>query len=383
MSGGPTPVPSSVEPRRGGARTIPEAWRRRGGVFLWTALVVVGLAAAGLIAYLVGLTPNAGAGAFDGASALAPTSGLDGSVSYVEPATTNDPAAPGLWLSVGSDETDPFMVVENGTYYLFTSRADNGGANVPVRAATVPGRWGPVVDALPTLPAWAEPGWAWAPDLQRFGTRYVLYFTTLLRGSSPATMCIGAAVGSAVTGPFVPQPQPFICQRALGGSIDPRTFVAPDGRAYMLWKSDQNAVSTATPTQIYSQPLGSDGLSLVGRPSVIFAPDEPWQGTIVEAPQMWEEGGVFYLFYSGGWFNQAGYAIGVARCAGPRGPCADASPTPLLASNTQGAGPGEESVFADAKGIWLLYAPFHSSVPYLGPPRPAPAARLGFDSAGV
>ncbi|HWF15188.1 MAG TPA: glycoside hydrolase family 43 protein [Acidimicrobiales bacterium] len=364
--------------RRGWAHTLRRSWAARRALAVTTTVAGVGLAVIGVLTYANASTSSTGAGASDtGTSTSGPAT-----AALAEPPTSSDPSTPGTWLSVGPDETDPFIVLENGVYSLFTSRA-GGGANVPVRAATIPGHWGPVVDALPALPAWAQPGWAWAPDVHRFGDRYVLYFTTLLRGSSPATMCIGDAVGTKISGPFVAQPDPFICQRALGGSIDPRTFVRPDGNAFMLWKSDQNANSSTTPTQIYSQALSPDGLHLLGHASAIFAPDEAWQGTVVEAPQLWVAGGNDYLFYSGFWFNQPGYAVGVARCAGPLGPCADTSPAPLLGSNAQGSGPGEESVFSDPKGMWLLYAPFHSWAPQATPARPATAVRLGFNSAGV
>jgi beta-xylosidase len=149
----------------------------------------------------------------------------------------------------------------------------------------------------------------------------------------------------------------------------------------MIWKSDQNSRSTAN-TQIWSQPLSTDGLHLLGNPTVIFAPDEPWQGHIVEAPQLVLVKGVYYLFYSGGWFNNPGYAIGVARCAGPSGPCNDTSSSPLLASNAQGAGPGEESVFSNDAGIWMLYTPWSSTLPNPGAPRPASMAHLGFGPYG-
>jgi hypothetical protein len=306
-------------------------------------------------------------------------------VAYDSPPPTADAAAPGTFIGFGGDQTDPFVLAEGGTYFLFTSRQAPGtGPNVPVRTATVIGRWGPVIDALPHLPAWAEPGWAWAPDVHRFGDRDVLYYTALVRGSSPATMCIGAAVGTRTAGPYVALPAPIVCQFLAGGSIDPRTFVDKDGQAYLLWKSDENAVSHVTPTQIYSQPLSPDGLLLLGHATRIFGPDEPWQGDIVEAPDLVRVAGAYFLFYSGYWFNQPGYAVGVAPCAGPLGPCADTAAAPLLRSNEQGAGPGEESVFADPRGIWLLYAPFHSSfIPLLTPPRPATVARLGFDNARV
>ena len=344
-------------------------------------LLFVGLSAVGTFVPASHLTTPARGGIPDTAAKPQPPA----AVAYDSPRPTTDPAAPGTFIGFGGDQTDPFVLAENGTYFLFTSRqAPGAGPNVPVRAANVVGGWGPVTDALPQLPAWAEPGWAWAPDVHRFGDHDVLYFTALVRGSSPATMCIGAAVGTRITGPYMALPAPIVCQFLAGGSIDPRTFMDKDGQAYLLWKSDENAVSPVTPTRIYSQPHSADGLLLLSRAAQIFGPDESWQGDIVEAPDLVQVAGAYFLFYSGYWFNQPGYAIGVASCAGPLGPCADTSPAPLLRSNEQGTGPGEESVFADPRGIWLLYAPFHSSfVPFLTPPRPATVARLGFDGAGV
>ena len=132
-------------------------------------------------------------------------------------------------------------------------------------------------------------------------------------------MCIGDAISTAVAGPYIASPVPFICQQSLGGSIDPRVFDDADGQPYMIWKSDQNSRSNTVNTQIYSQPLSADGLHLLGQPTVIFGPDESWQGHIVEAPQLVLVRGSYYLFYSGGWFNQPGYSIGAARCTGPLG----------------------------------------------------------------
>ena len=178
----------------------------------------------------------------------------------------------------------------------------------------------------------------WAPDVAQFGNRYILYFSSMLRNVSPGTMCIGDAISSAVAGPYIASPVPFICQQALGGSIDPRVFVDATGQPYMVWKSEQNARSYTVDTQIWSQPLSVDGVHLVGQPTVIFGPDAPWQGHIVEAPQLVLVRGSYYLFYSGGWFNQPGYSVGVARCAGPLGPCMDVSPSPLLARTPRGKG---------------------------------------------
>ena len=171
-------------------------------------------------------------------------------------------------------------------------------------------------------------------------------------------------------------------QTYLPGALNAYVF-AKGGTTYMVWKSDENSVpNSPANTNIFSQRLSANGLSLLGQPARIFGPDEAWQGHIVEAPDLVLVRGTYYLFYSGGWFNQPGYAIGAATCAGPLGPCQDTTATPLLASNAQGTGPGEESVFIDPQGVWMLYTPFRSTLPLPGPPRPVAMARLGFGPFG-
>jgi beta-xylosidase len=304
---------------------------------------------------------------------------------YYQPAaaTPAELGSPGQYVLTGRDAPDPFMLVTGGRYYLYTSQGSALGYNVPTVTSTVVGDWGPMRDALPTLPGWAVPGFTWAPDVHRFGDAYVMYYTSVVKGTDPSDECIGDATSSSPLGPFVAVQHEFICQETQRGSIDPRTFTDLDGTTYMIWKSDDNAdVNGTSLTNIYSQQLSADGLSLVGSATRIFGPDEPWQGRIVEAPDLVLADGVYWLFYSGGWFNQSGYAIGVARCTGPLGPCRDTTSQPWLASNDQGQGPGEESVFRDRWGVWLLYAPWKSDVPSPTPPRPVAMARIGFGTLG-
>jgi hypothetical protein len=294
-----------------------------------------------------------------------------------------DPAAPGQVVEGGADQSDPFLLLDGTRYFLYTSGIPGPPTvNVPVTSATRFDSWGPVTDALPDLPPWVAPGFTWAPDVQRFGTTYVLYFTALVRNSHPTMECIGDGVGTSATGPFRPLSRPFICQPTLGGDIDPRVIVSPDGAPFMLWKSDQNIGGANTPTQMWSQRLAGDGLTLTGRPALLLMPDEPWEGTIVEAPDMVEVDDAYWLVFSGNWYNGSNYAIGAARCVSPEGPCVDLRQNPLLGSNAQGSGPGEPSLFADSAGVWMLYSPWHSLAPHPDFPRPVVITRLGFDAAG-
>jgi len=294
------------------------------------------------------------------------------------------PAAPGTLVSGGADQSDPFLTVASGRYLLLTSGGTGSQpVNVPVATSTDFVHWTDPVDALPVLPAWAQPGFTWAPDLHRFGSRFALYFTAMLKSHAPQTECIGSAFAGSPTGPFTAQPRPIICQIDQGGSIDPRVFVNSDGTPWMLWKSDQNIGGSPTPTKMWSQRLSPGGAALLGRPSFLMAPDEPWQGTIVEAPDMVEVRGTYWVIYSANWYNQPAYGVGAARCAAPAGPCRDQTPNPLLASNSQGEGPGEASAFHDDTGVWMLYSPWRSLAPKPDfPPRPVYITRLDFTPQG-
>jgi len=304
--------------------------------------------------------------------------------SVTAPPPDRIPIAPGTEVPAGLDESDPFLTVAAGRYVLVTSGGTAGDpVNVPLATSTDFVHWSTPVDALPVLPGWASPGFTWAPDLHRFGSTYALYFTAMLAHYEPDTECIGSAFSASPTGPFTASPTPLICQLDQGGSIDPRVFVDSDGTPWMLWKSDQNIGGATTPTKMWSQQLAADGTHLLGTPSFLLSPDRAWQGTIVEAPDMVEVDGAYWVVYSANWYNSPDYAIGAARCQSPAGPCADTTPGPLLASNFQGLGPGEASVFHDPAGIWMLYSPRRSLAPQPDiPARPVYITRLGVTSRG-
>ena len=310
--------------------------------------------------------------------------GLAHAVSAAPPPSST-PLAPARTILRGADETDPFMLAWQGHDLIYTSEGTTF-LNVPVRSGT-PGRWGPVSDALPQLPHWATGGATWAPDVVQVSGGWALYFTALLRGASMETHCIGDAFSSSPLGPFVAANRPFICQLDHRGSIDAR--VITDGnQLVMLWKSEDNA-DPGIPgpdqngdTGIYSQYLSADGRTLTGQAVKILGPSQPWEGTIVESPDMVEVWGTYWLFFSGNWYYSSAYGIGVAACQSPMGPCADVDPTPFIGANLQGSGPGEESLFAQGGNVWMLYNPFKANDPGPVIPRPAVMVRLGFTPQG-
>ena len=307
---------------------------------------------------------------------------------YFRPPPVPDVSRPARVVLRGPDAPDPFVLVESAHEYLYTSNGSLRGVNVPSYTLQPDGHWGDLRDVLPRLPHWAISGYTWAPDVHRVAGGWALYFTSAVRGASPSMECIGDAFASSPLGPFEPEPRPFICQVSHRGSIDPRTFVDADGTLWLYWKSDDNA-NPEIPwrtgngyTGMWAERLSADGRKLLGRPQLVVQPSLAWEGTIIEAPSMLLVQGHYWMFYSGGWFNSPSYAIGAARCAGPTGPCVPTSAHPLIASNSQGAGPGEPSVFENSAGIWILYNPWASNDPAPTPNRPVVMARLGFTPVG-
>lgn len=250
------------------------------------------------------------------------------------------------------DAPDPFILADGDRYAMYSTQS--GSHSVPVATSPDLREWTPTHDALPQLPAWAAWGRTWAPGVARLGDRYLLYFAA--RHASSGRQCIGVAAGASATGPFASTAsEPLVCQTELGGSIDPHPFVDRDGAAYLLWKADSNAIGRVS--TLFAQRLAPDGLALAGEPVGLLTSGAAWEQPLIENPALVATGGSYVLFYSGGWYNTAGYAVGYATCDSPLGPCAKATvAAPLLASAGDEAGPGGASVVTGPAGDqWLAY----------------------------
>jgi hypothetical protein len=254
------------------------------------------------------------------------------------------------------DFPDPFILPVGGEYYGFATNSVAG--NIQIIESSDLTHWTTVGNALPHEPSWAAPHATWAPSVLQRGSHFVLYYSAVYAPTGQE--CISEAVANQPEGPYVDSSTlPLMCQTALGGSIDPTPFVDAGGLPYLVWKSQG---SGSQPSTLWSQQLTADGTGLVPGPATpLLSPDLSWQGGVVEGPSLVLSGGQYLLFYSADLWQTAGYAIGVARCAGPLGPCHETSAQPLLASQPAFSGPGGPSVFTDTQGqLWMA---FHAWLP--------------------
>ena len=192
------------------------------------------------------------------------------------------------------DFPDPFVLTVGTTTYAYATNSVEG--NIQIIESHDLTHWTAVGNALPKLAGWAAPNDTWAPAVLPIGGHYVLYYTALMAKGGP--QCISAATASTPEGPFIDtSPSPFDCQPALGGSIDPSPFIDANGTPYLVWKSTGTGSQAST---IWSQQLDPSGTSLVGAAATaLLSPSQTWEGATVEAPDLYENSGRYFLFLLG------------------------------------------------------------------------------------
>ncbi|HEX7276074.1 MAG TPA: glycoside hydrolase family 43 protein, partial [Acidimicrobiales bacterium] len=188
------------------------------------------------------------------------------------------------------DFADPFVLHVDGTYYAYATQV--GTQNVQVMRSTDLVSWEHLGDALAGLPGWAGEGRTWSPVVLPRGDEYVLYY--VVREPASDRQAISTARAPRPEGPFVDDSAgPLVFQLDRGGSIDPSPFVDEDGTAFLLWKSDDNALKQSS--SLWIQPLAADG-ALAGSPTELLRHDRGWERPLIEAPAMVRVGRRYYLF---------------------------------------------------------------------------------------
>ena len=259
---------------------------------------------------------------------------------------------------------DPTVIrAEDGTFYLY---ATEDMRNVPIFHSANLVDWKLVGTAFTdnSRPKWLPKGGIWAPDIQRVGGKYHLYYAKSVWGGE-WDAGIGVAVSNSPAGPFVDRGCMFTSKQiGIQNCIDP-FYIEDGGKKYLFFGSFHG---------IYGVELTADGLHVKqgAKPREVA-------GTFMEATYIRRRGGYYYLFGSTGTCCEGArstYRITIGRSKSLFGPYVDKAGQRLLDNHynilldkdDSVLGPGHNAglITDDAGNDYMLYHGFKASDPDAG-----------------
>ena len=259
---------------------------------------------------------------------------------------------------------DPTVIrAEDGTFYLY---ATEDMRNVPIFHSANLVDWKLVGTAFTdnSRPKWLPKGGIWAPDIQRVGGKYHLYYAKSVWGGE-WDAGIGVAVSNSPAGPFVDRGCMFTSKQiGIQNCIDP-FYIEDGGKKYLFFGSFHG---------IYGVELTADGLHVKqgAKPREVA-------GTFMEATYIRRRGGYYYLFGSAGTCCEGArstYRITIGRSKSLFGPYVDKAGQRLLDNHynilldkdDSVLGPGHNAglITDDAGNDYMFYHGFKASDPDAG-----------------
>ena len=259
---------------------------------------------------------------------------------------------------------DPTVIrAEDGTFYLY---ATEDMRNVPIFHSANLVDWKLVGTAFTdnSRPKWLPKGGIWAPDIQRVGGKYHLYYAKSVWGGE-WDAGIGVAVSNNPAGPFVDRGCMFTSKQiGIQNCIDP-FYIEDGGKKYLFFGSFHG---------IYGVELTADGLHVKqgAKPREVA-------GTFMEATYIRRRGGYYYLFGSTGTCCEGArstYRITIGRSKSLFGPYVDKTGLRLLDNHynilldkdDSVLGPGHNAglITDDAGNDYMFYHGFKASDPDAG-----------------
>ena len=259
---------------------------------------------------------------------------------------------------------DPTVIrAEDGTFYLY---ATEDMRNVPIFHSANLVDWKLVGTAFTdnSRPKWLPKGGIWAPDIQRVGGKYYLYYAKSVWGGE-WDAGIGVAVSNNPAGPFVDRGCMFTSKQiGIQNCIDP-FYIEDGGKKYLFFGSFHG---------IYGVELTADGLHVKqgAKPREVA-------GTFMEATYIRQRGGYYYLFGSTGTCCEGArstYRITIGRSKSLFGPYVDKAGQRLLDNHynilldkdDSVLGPGHNAglITDDAGHDYMFYHGFKASDPDAG-----------------
>lgn len=210
---------------------------------------------------------------------------------------------------------DPTVIrAEDGNFYLYAT--ESGKNNIPILRSSDLVNWTKVgeVFTAENHPQITDKAGAnlWAPDINKIGDRYVLYYSQPGENNKHA---IGVASGPSPVGPFTDHGK-LIGSDEIGVDISiDQFYIEEDGYKYMFWGSFRG---------IWAIELADDGLSLKPGAGKRKIAGDQYEGTYIH-----KRDGYYYLIVSTGDFMKD-YHVVVGRSRSLMGPYVDRAGRDML-----------------------------------------------------
>jgi arabinan endo-1,5-alpha-L-arabinosidase len=229
---------------------------------------------------------------------------------------------------------DPVMVMQNGTYYLFTT-----GNGVSVYSSKDMKNWRKEMPVFAKAPEWvtkALPNFRgnsmWAPDISYHNGKYYLYYAVSAFGKN--TSCIGLAVNKTLDSAladFKWEDMGKVIQsvpgRDMWNAIDANLVIDENNTPWLafgsfwegmkLVKLNSDLASVAQPEEWYT---------IARRPRNFSAPDSSAGNAAIEGPFIFKKNNYYYLFVSWDYCcrgEKSDYKVVVGRSEKVMGPYLD------------------------------------------------------------
>lgn len=248
---------------------------------------------------------------------------------------------------------DPTVIkAQDGYFYLY---ATEDIRNLPIHRSRDLVNWESIGTAFTpeTRPTFEPKGNLWAPDINKIGHKYVLYYS-MSRWGGEWTCGIGVATSDKPEGPFKDHGMMFRSNEiGVQNSIDP-FYIEDGGKKYMFWGSFRG---------IYGVELTDDGLAV--KPG---AKKKQIAGTAYEGTYIHKKNGYYYMFASIGTCCEglkSTYQTVVGRSNSLWGPYLDKHGRAMMENNHEvlihkneafvGTGHNAELITDEAGNDWMLY----------------------------
>ena len=241
---------------------------------------------------------------------------------------------------------DPFILLDNGTYYAYGTHNRNG---IEYYTSDDLKQWRRGGVALHKNDSYGEK-WFWAPEVHLVNGVYYMFYTAEER------CCV--ATSTSPRGPFVQaERMPMIDDFK---NIDNTLFIDDDGTPYMFY------VRVGSPFKICAVELERDLQTVKAETTTVcITPTQSWEkrlGRVNEGPSIIKHNGLYYMLYSGNGYKSHEYGIGCAVAKSIKGPWRKSQLNPILQMPGDLVGVGHGAPFYDKKG--RLHYVFHAHNSY-------------------